>query len=226
MSDRVELFLYHALANTGTIEFSTVSAAGPWTAVTLSAPKCVLDAFLDWETQINAAISPQSVDFNWDSNGGVVEFTSTTASCWVRLSATQAALFGFASTVITDGDSSGLTPRGIAQLVAGRTQPMTVEQANLAEVRGGRATTYHYGRAIEVKVDFAVSPTLWAGLENAPIVSGLGRFRVTGSNVDPFGEADLDGYLDADPLETTDLQHESPDDAVFVEFRCAMEDPA
>ena len=56
MSDRVELFLYHALANTGTIEFSTVSAAGPWTAVTLSAPKCVVDALADWQAQVNAAI--------------------------------------------------------------------------------------------------------------------------------------------------------------------------
>lgn len=224
MSDRVELFLYHALANTGTIEFSTVSAAGPWTAVTLSAPKCVVDALADWQAQVNAAISPESIDFSWDGSSRVQ--LATTSACWLRLSATLAELFGFASTVITDGDASGLTPRGIAQLVAGRTQPMTVEQASLAEVRGGRATTYHYGRAIEVKVDFAVSPALWAGVENAPIVSGLGRFRMTGSNADPFGEADLDGYLDADPLETTDLQHESPDDAVFVELRCAMEDPA
>ncbi len=221
----LELWLYDGIAATGTIEYSTVSAAGPWTAVPLPSPMTVQDALAYWTATISAAISPEAIDFSWASHE-YVQYASSIL-VWLRLPATLASLLGYSSTVIGDGDVSDSRPQGIATVDAvGRTQPRDIEQASLRKIRGGRATTYHWGRALEVTVDFAIPPSQWEELEGAALVSGHGRLRITDTNTNAYGEDDLDGYLDVWPLETTRLDHESPDDHVVIEVRGAMEDPA
>lgn len=223
----LELWLYDGIAATGTIEYSTVSAAGPWTAVPLPSPMALQDALAYWTATISAAISPEAIDLGWyPGPPSRVQYASSIV-VWLRLPETLAALLGFSSTVVADGDISDMTPTGIATVDAvGRTQPRDIEQASLRKIRGGRATTYHWGRAVEVTFDFAIPPSQWEDLEGAALVSGHGRLRITDTNTNAYGEDDLDGYLDVWPLETTRLDHESPDDHVVIEVRGAMEDPA
>jgi len=223
----LQLHLYDAIAATGTLEYSTTSDTGPWTALPLSGPMAVLDALAFWTGAIVLVVP----EFDLSYNVGTNQIESSCATLvWLQLSPTLADLLGFSDTVllVEDGSpiASDLTPLGIVSLEAhGRSLPVDVETAELDEVRAGRATTYHHGRAVEVRLDFSIAPDLWDDLEGTTLMGGHARCRVTDDNADPYGEDDLDGALDVDPLETVSVQQASPYDHALVTWRASMEDP-
>ncbi len=235
---RVEMLLYHALPNTGTIEISTTADTGPWTAITLTSTKPIQDALAEWESLADTALPAGDWTFSAAiaANAPAVVTLESGAVGWVKLTPTLALLLGFTDTVI-DGagaNSSDLCPLGLFWtepqqasfgLAAGTAFPVEVEDAELNDYRGGRASAAHYGRGSEVTVDLVVSPDLWAVAEDSPIFGGHAAFKLVGANADAFDEDDLDGYLVCYPIEELERERESEGDACWLQFRCALRDP-
>lgn len=225
MSYTAELFLYHALDATSLLQFSTVSSSGPWTDARLTTPKTVRDAFVAWETIINAAITPDTVDLDWANSLGIVQ-VATTGPLWLRMPRTLADLLGFSVLVIGDGDSSDQTPLGIADVDAISWRlPREAEQSELREYRGGRATAYHRSRVRMLDVEILVKGALLDSLTHGSLLGG-GKFRLSTSSSSPFDLTHLDGYQDVYPLQTKAVDRvEGDDDLAVIALVTTLEDP-
>lgn len=245
-NQRLELLLYHGLDATGSIEVSATSSTGPWTKATLTSTKSVTDAMAEWQSIIAAALPGIGFLCYWFDDGGDIRhaFEGTTTGFWVRLSATMADLFGFSSTVLdasvskyveTGGGlrskcvlrgTSGSGTIGPLAISIGHTLPMDVESADFEAVGAGRATSYTYGRAVEVELQLLVPDILYADLVGCPILSGHAAFLfVDDDDSATFSESHLGGALTCYPIDEPQLEHASPDDCVVIVLRCSMEDP-
>lgn len=232
----VELVLYSGLT-TGRLEVSMTSVAGPWTAFDLPSPMPVRDALANWAAQAAALWGGF-----WDAQAYLEDEVETpvyiatdlAGQFWLKLTPTLADLLGYPTTIIAASGGPGYwacdtaTARpslGIAYCVAGRTFPHDVESAELEEFRAGRAVAEGYGRALEVDVSLYLRPHKWVELEDSPLLSGHGAFRVTWDNSEDFRGGELDGALTVYPLDTVAIDRESDADHVAVTLRCSMVDP-
>lgn len=245
MAQRLEQILYHALDQTGSIEVSTTSAAGPWTKLTLTSPKAMADALSEWTALAAAPFPTLTFDCYWYDDGYIRFGFSGDIQFWVRLSATLADLMGFSTTVLATafGGSvwavdSTLAPKGLLRsaqpgaadpqwISVGRTMPLDKETVELAPVRGGRATTYAHGRAVEVELELTVPEIVYTEVSPNAILGGFAAFRfVDDDDINPYSESHLGGTLDLYPIGAPRFVRVSPDDAIQITLRCSMEDPA
>lgn len=234
---RAEMLLYHGQDATGMIEISTTSNTGPWTEIRLTSTQCVADALAEWQALAEAAL-PVGWAFAIEGNGVVINM-GTDSAAWVQFGPCLQWLLGSTVAVVDPGagwqsdaqvlgivsqpssDAYG-RPMGFA---AGTTFPTDVEDAELTDYRGARASVMHYGRAVEVMVDLIVPPDLWSLAEDSPILGGHAAFKLVIENEDPFGEDDLDGYLVCYPLEEVERERLSDDDPCWIRLRCTTGDP-
>lgn len=245
---RMEMLLYHGLDATGTIQISTTSDTGPWTDLTLTTTQRVTDALAEWESLANAALPARTWTFTVyeDEGYGWVSFEASGGSAWCKLTPCLADLFGFPAQTFdaTDAvENNGYAPKVLAistyavspdfQTVAvGLSFPADVEEGELVEYRGGRSSAIHYGRAMEVTVDVIIpraelpsADFFWDLAEGSPLYSGHAAFYVEQDESTAFGDGQLDGSLVCYPIETATIEHDSPDDPVWIRMRCTTEDP-
>lgn len=224
------LVLYHALPQTGRIEWSTTSATGPWTTEELTAP-----------TPMTAASFsiPGAGGSLFCDEGRVPTFDHFGTNYWVRAHPTFWELWGFShladinNVVHITTTVSGVDPQGIVSLrfqgvLVGASFPLEVESSEVSEYRAGRAATLHYGRVTEVEVSLIVPPEVWGAYQDSPLLMGHGAVYVlTRENDDAaLSESDLGGAFTCYPVEALDVANEGPEDVVVVRLRATMEDRA
>lgn len=225
MADYVVMGFYLNLSATSQIEVSDVSAAGPWTNICESLNSSGADywgpglvAFL--VANANAATA-RTWTISFDTATARWSFGSTGGGAWVRLSETLADLLGFSSTVLVctnqtqTSDQRPLGSIGGSDIAIGVAAPVEVEEADLAEYRAARASSHHYGRAMELTVDLYVHPDAWADVEASPILSGHTFFSAV---------QDGDTYH-LWPFGPPTIERESPDDHIWIRMRCTTTEP-
>lgn len=234
----VELVLYHGLDVTGSIEVSLTSSSGPWTKLTLTSAQGVQDALAEWATLAETAFSPETFTFEW-TDGPALSLVCS-AAFWLRVSATLAELLGLSSTI------KASTPSGGSHIITGtdllgviyptaiaRTQPRTIEVAELEKFRMGRAISHHHSRRREVDVELYVEEVLAEEWLRSPIISGHAAFYVVMQDVavdpdtgDPYGEDNLGGRLLLYPIDTATIETiEGSGNEVVVAIRATLEGP-
>lgn len=238
------MLLYHGLAETGSIEIAS-NPAGPWTTLTLTSTKKIVDAMAEWQALAEAAL-PSTWWFGWDDPYAqpYVWFSAASANRYVRISACLAELLGFSldhpymvsdyvldvglgQQASSDVDALGMFGSDATNRFAiGLTLPVDVESAELSEYRAGRASVLHYGRASEVTVDLFVAPDLWRNTRSSPLLSGHAAFWVSQGESTDFSESLPEGALTLYPLEPISIEQDSPDDHVWIRLRCTRADDA
>lgn len=223
------LVLYHGLAQTSRVEYSTASGTGPWTEVWLTSPTPL--------TAANYIFGAVGALFADEGDKPLLEHLGT--DYWVRADATLWELWGFAgeadpstgvihvTTGIYGTDPQGLLSRGQQGLEIGTSFPLEAESVETAEYRGGRATSLHYGRVTELEVTFLVPAETWAAYEDSPVLMGHGALYIQTReyNTQPLSESELDGSFVCYPIEVAEVLNEGPEDVVAVRLRATMEDP-
>lgn len=230
---RVEMLLYAGLEATGQIEVSTTSAAGPWTPLALTSTKGVLAALAEWESMANSALPARTWFFFYVQNEGVT-LEATGGSAWVRLTPCLATLLGFSATVLAvgvpPGETSdqvmlGVLDDDVDKFAVGVSWPMAVESAELSEYRGGRASAYHFGRALELDVDLYVPASLWDDVALSPLVTGHAAMRIERDDAAAWHPSTAPkGVLVVYPLETVSVERPVAEEHVWIRLRCTMED--
>lgn len=237
-TSRAEWIFYHAFDATGLLEISVTSSSGPWTPIRLTSPKRLTEALEEWTDLANAALPSVTWLFTNDEYDVLLEADD---EAWVKLGSTMRELLGFTTEIVDANGPNQSDATVLAMLetnddfrfAAGATLPMDKEESDLYEYRGARASSYHYGRALEVMVDLCGSAAALEAWRRSPIFGGHGAFWVAPDqdNVDPFSGGDpaaddnLEGALTVYPIETVRIEQDSPDDVWSKRFRCTMADP-
>lgn len=223
----VQLFLYHGLDVTGTIEVSDDGVA--WVSARLPSTMGVEDALAAWKTAAGAALATRVFTFSMNATTGVITISATGGSTWYRMSASLAELLGLYLTGSLPV-SSTTTPTGYtlptSGVLVGRSVPVDRESAELTEYRAGRSTSYQYGRVREVELSLYCPDALRVALVEGPLLSAHGKIRVRLSDeADPYAADALTGYLDVFPCEPEDPVYiEGTDDEVAVKFVGTLSD--
>lgn len=224
----VELVLYNGLV-TGSLEVSTAGSGGPFTAFDLEEPTPLIAAIESWRAAAAAALSGTytwDVDMD-DPSHPKVRFTGS--GHHVRMTACLAELLGFSSTTVAAGASSDQSPRGLLRAPGvARTQPLDKAVTQLSEYRGGRSSSYTYGRAKEVRLELYLPADETEDLTQTPLGSGHGALRVTiEDNTEAFDVDDLDGRIVCYPYAPQVVDgDESGGDWTQVVILATMEDPS
>lgn len=226
---RLELLLFHDQTPTGTIEWSTTSGTGPWTAVQLTVPRPVLEALDEWSALVFTG-SGELVNFTWDGTAIAATMDpSTPTFIWLQFSPSLAELLGFSTEVVYVEDGtpavSDQTPTGIAEFPVGSSLPRESESSDVSRYRGGRVTAHHWGRTGEATLDLHIPPDLWADLEGAALVSGFGAVKVTWDNEDPYTDDDIDGYYTVFPTDHDIEPRAHTEDTVAAHVTGTLLDP-
>lgn len=229
MPDLVFMPLYLLLPPTAQLEVST-SALGPWTNIATDLGSegspywywfgsWLVDLIL--EVAANAATPGRTWAVSWDVSTGRWSIGSTGGAAFVRLSQTLADMLGFSTTLLDctnqtqTADRRPLAAIGGGDIVVGVAQAVEVEDAELTQYRAARASSHHYGRAMELTVDLYVHPDAWPEVEASPILSGHAFFVAvqdgTSYTLWPFGPPTI--------------ERESPDDHVWIRMRCTTMEP-
>lgn len=194
----------------------------------------------DSELQSYAHVNSRDASLIWGSDiKGYWTATDISGSSWpARVgTATGVLMAGLTSSAFTQtynpavlaaGASSTSAPEGL--LVApgvARTQPITVGNTSLNEYRGGRASSYTYGRTKEIQLELYLPADESEHLTSTPLGSGHGAFRVTVEDEEAdYSLADLDGRIVGYPYTTPEISaDESEGDWARVVIRATMEDP-
>lgn len=229
MPDLVAMPLYLLLPQTAQLEVST-SALGPWTNITTGLGSAgspywywfgspLIDLLL--EVAANAATG-RTWHVSWNATTARWSIGSTGGAAFVRLSQTLADLLGFSSTILDctnqtqTADQRPLAAIGGGDIVVGVAQPVEVEEAELTQYRAARASSLHYGRAMELTVDLYVHPDAWPDVEASPILSGHAFF---------FAMQDGDVWP-MSPFGPPTIERSSPDEHVWVRMRCTTMEPS
>ncbi|MCC7539434.1 MAG: hypothetical protein IT379_24630 [Deltaproteobacteria bacterium] len=223
----VELILYHAQTPTGTVEWSTTSDTGPWTAVQLSGPLPLRDALAEWAAAIAAAAS-RTVTWE-DTSGGIgqptIVLSASGGALWIRISQTLADLIGCTPLVLEDGDGDGAQALGIATLPVGQPMPFEEEGAEVRKYSAGRASASHFARTGLVEFDLLVPSSLRDDLADTALVNGDAAIKITWDNEDDYGEADLDGALIVYPTAAEIAERDHEDEPIVIHITGSTLDP-
>lgn len=229
---RLEQLLFHELDATGSIEVSTTSSTGPWTKLTLPSTMPVAQALSEWTTLANAALPAVGWDFLTQAGATHVEvvFDCTGGNGWVKLTPCLADLLGFSTATLEAHNTatSDRYPLAVFEgdgFSVGVTAPVDVETGELSEYAGGRASSYHYGRALEVEVSLFIDPDTWAACSESVVLSGHTAMLVVIDEAAAWDEGQLDGSLTVYPLETLEIDREAEDAHLMTRLRCTMGDP-
>lgn len=219
----VELVLYHAQTPTGTVEWSTTSDTGPWTAAQLSGPLPLREALAEWAATIGAAAS-RTVAWEWD--GSALTLAVSGGSLWIKLSTTMRQILGSDIAAIEDGwESGGEVPVGIAVLPVGQPVPFEQEEAEVRRYRGARCAVQHFARTGYVALDLVIPSAQIAALEGAVLTTGTAAIKITWDNEDAFGEDGLDGSIILYPIGASIDPRQSDDEPIVTHLVGTTLDP-
>lgn len=175
----VELVLYNGLV-TGTLDVSVAGAGGPWTSFSLPSPMAFIDAIAWWRAAADAALTGTYSWFVSPDASPHPQVSFDGAGHHVRMTACLANLLGFGGLVVAAGALSTQPPRGLLRAPGvARTQPVDKAKTSLVEYRGGRASSYTYGRAKEVTLELYLDAATAEAQTQTPLGSGHGALRVT-----------------------------------------------
>lgn len=247
MAAYVEILLYHGLDATGSLEISDVSDVGPWTKITLTSTKRIKEALAEWQSLANAALPTRTWSFGLDTDSDLgLELSASGGNAWIKISPCLAWLFGFeqagyspATVLAAHTSPSGAKGAGYFRsrteslddkFAMGVSFPLVAEESELSVYRGGRAASLHYGRALEVDVDFYVMPpepgevSLWSLSGDSPLLSGHAAFYLVQDSESPLADGILDGALTLWPLDPGSIERDSDEDPVWIRLRCTVEE--
>lgn len=218
---RAEVWVYDAIRQLGVLEVSTVSGTGPWTDLQLTEPRTLRGAAVEWLSLAIAAGVPMS---GFVLLTGPVRFViSASGAMWVRLSETQADLFGFSTQVLNlaTPQTSDLQPLGLQDVLGLSVYPPAFRgQARLNEYRGGRARSHHYARSVVHQIEAHLTAEQAALLEHGPLFRA-GRQRLAcGDPATAYAATALDGFLDlyipAQEIEVAQVEGSPEGDDVLI----------
>lgn len=228
----IEMLLYHLLDETALLQVSDTASTGPWTDLRLPSTMPIREALAEWANLASGAFPAVNWDFFYDEGNGVVQLFINGGGDpgWIKCTETLQALLG--QPEVGDGTDDGSLAAGITSTANGvraeRTTPLTVESADFEEFRGGRVTSYHYGRAREVGVTIWIPDVASSqALLDYPLFQGLCAFRLELNSTDDYAEGDEGGRLTLYPFETVDIRRiEGNEDFVKVELKTTVGDAA
>lgn len=221
-----QMWLYHALRNTGTIEVSTDNAT--WVDATLSSPQPLEDALAEFAGAATTVLPART--FSMAMASGIVTLSATGGTTYYRMHATLAAIFGFASETGALPISTTLTPTGYVApgdaVPIGRTMVRDVESAELNEFSHGRVTSKQWGRHREVELEFCCPHEDATELVEGSLLSGHGLMRVRLQDTSSaYSATAFTGYLDVYPFDPLSVETvEGSEDEVVVTLTATVAD--
>lgn len=235
MASIAQMLLYHGLDETGLLQVSTTSGAGPWTDLRLTETRPVEGALAEWEALAEAAFPGADFTFHYDPGNDIINFWRLDGSAWFRHTATLQYLLGQVDQV-TSGEDGGFQVAVFGSVafdgfpsgrgVVARGAVLDEEHGELEELRGGRCTTYHSARAKEVAIELYVPENARTDERLAsPLCAGHCAMSIARHDPDDYPGDSLDGVVVVYPYETPNIVRlEGTDDWVRVELKTTVQD--